>query len=270
MVKRKKYYDLVILVPVFNNYIGLLNTVKSISVTSKKNILIVIVDDGSDENQTVREEDLNFGFDIKILTLSENQGVEKALNIGLKIIFDNYEFDFFARIDSGDKCINGRFDKQFYRFDSDPDLMFLGTCAELVSESGEKLYIIEHAENYENIKKRMFINNNFVHPTLMIRGEFLKSAGYYSGDYPAAEDYEYCFRMLKMGKGENLNEVLLRKEYSLKSISVSRYKRQVLSRIKIIWRFREFSIYFFYGLIRNIVLLFLPHKFIERCKRIIG
>ena len=44
------------------------------------------------------------------------------------------------------------------------------------------------------MRKALYFNNCFVHPTWLWRAEALKAVGPYSLEYPAAEDYEFMRR----------------------------------------------------------------------------
>lgn len=67
----------------------------------------------------------------------------------------------------------------------------------------------------------------------MFRTVIIEDIGVYHTDFPAAEDYEFFFRIMNKYEVSNLDEVLICKEINPNSISLSRRKRQLYSRIKI-------------------------------------
>ena len=58
----------------------------------------------------------------------------------------------------------------------------------------------------------MHMNSCFPHPSVMFRTCILKDIGFYSTGYPAAEDYEFFFRISKKFRVSNIDEVLIRKK----------------------------------------------------------
>lgn len=257
-------YDVVVLIPVYNNLSGLKASIESIN-SKKYNIYILVIDDGSNQEELPKKQYFN-KENLEIKFLKENIGVIGALNYGLKYINNNLRCKYMARLDAGDICINNRIDRQVDWLENNCAISFVGSWALVVNSDDKLLYSLTFPKEYNKISKLMYLNNCFVHPSLIIRWEFLLSNGFYSKNYIAAEDFELCFRMIQKGIGVNLPEFLLKKVYLEGSISVKSFKRQVFNRIRIIWNFRRMNIYFFYGLSRNMIIFLIPHKFIEKLK----
>lgn len=79
----------------------------------------MIVDDGSFSKPTeeeLRDLCVNPRVQIEIIYLKKNQGIEHALNAGLKTVYQK-GYKFIARLDAGDECLPYRFSvqKQFFR-----------------------------------------------------------------------------------------------------------------------------------------------------------
>lgn len=253
--------NIILLIPHYNNIEGLKNSIKSIDETELE-VDLLIIDDGSKEENKPLQEDLekiykNGKIFIELLII--NGGVEKALNYGLEIIkFKTYQY--IGRLDCGDFCKKNKFQKQIQKLEENPEIALLGSWANVVSEDGKLLYVLSHPIDYETIKKKIFINSTFVHPTVVFRKSILDIVGNYPENYKYAEDYAFFFNIIKKCRVENYPEPLLDYVISEGSISSRKRKQQVKSRIKIIKDNFYFGFYPIYGLFRNIVLLFVSRR----------
>jgi hypothetical protein len=260
--------QIILLIPHFNNPSGLKASLLSINETSPIDVLIV--DDGSTEKLDLNElqEIYKFGK-IAIEFLSVNQGIEKALNFGLdKIRSMNYTY--IGRLDCGDFCKINKFSKQINSLEENPDVVLLGCWANVIDEKGNFLYELKPPTSYEKIKVKMYLNSAFVHPTVVFRSRIIDEIGYYPENYKYAEDYAYFFKIMKKYRIENYPEVLLDYVVSTESISSTKRKEQVMSRIKIIFDNFYFGFYPIYGLIRNSFLLLLSRNVANKIKQIIS
>lgn len=257
---------IIVLIPHFNSLNDLLKTLKSIN--EKIAIDILIVDDGSDLKPKKEEfEKIYKQGKLFIEILPENLGIEKALNFGLEII-SKTNYEFIGRLDCGDLCMPNKFTKQFIKLNNDKDLMLLGTWAKAVDSCGNFLYYIKPPIEFKVIKKKIFLNSTFVHPTVVFRKSILEYVGYYPENYKYAEDYAFWFKIIKKFKVENLPEYLLDYEINSQSISSLKRSQQVKNRIKIILKNFYFGYYPIYGLFRNFILLFFSRKKINKIKTI--
>lgn len=256
---------IVVLIPHFNNTSGLEQSIASIKETAKVDLMVV--DDGSlikpdlEHLRSIYKHGTLF-----IEYLPQNQGIEKALNHGLKKI-EEMSYEFIGRLDCGDFCKPNKFDKQIQYLNSHPETVLLGTWANIIDEESNFLYVLKHPTAYEDIQKKMYLNNSFVHPTVVFRKKILKEVGYYPEDYHYAEDYAYFFKILKKWKVENYPEALLDYVVAENSISSTKRKQQVKNRIKIIRSNFYFGFYPIYGLLQNTILLFMSRKTTTFLKR---
>src|SRR5882672_5841045 len=94
--------DFALLIPCYNNFAGLIESLKSVSYKNY-NYLIVVVDDGSAEPLTTDDIKKEIGIDKPIVVLSneKNLGITKALNKGLAWIEENTSSKYIARLDCG-------------------------------------------------------------------------------------------------------------------------------------------------------------------------
>ncbi|WP_417876047.1 glycosyltransferase [Winogradskyella sediminis] len=258
---------IIVLIPHYNNFEDLILSIKSIN--ESINVDILIVDDGSNSSVPVKSELENFYQHGKIFLdiLEENKGIEFALNRGLELI-ESMDYEYIGRLDSGDFCIKDRFKKQISYLETNKDTYLLGTWVNVINADKELSYVLKHPISYNEIKKKMFTNSMFVHPSVVFRKSILKNVGYYPTNYKAAEDYAFFFRIVNNYKSENLPEALLNYVIDDKSISSTKRKLQVKSRIRVILYNFRFGFYPIYGLVRNVLLYFISRKTSHNIKRI--
>jgi len=258
--------EIALLIPHFNDIEGLKKTLSSVS--DIEPLDLVVVDDGS--RIKPNEEELKKEFpqfkNIKVIYLQENRGIEEALNEGLKFILEK-DYKYVARCDCRDVNAPERFKIQKKFLEEHPDVCLVGCWAHFVSPSGEKVFSFKPPVHHEDIKKYFFINSPFLHPSVMFRTEVIKKVGFYPKNYEGAEDYAYFFKIAKVCKTANIPDFLIECELNPKGISLSKRRRQILSRLKVLIHNFEPNPYWFYGLIRNTILLFTPYKLVELLKR---
>jgi len=160
-----------------------------------------------------------------------------------------------------------RVNKQVEYLENNVDVQLLGTWAEAIDPVGMPLYQLHLPTDHDQIAKMMYLNNMFIHPTVMFRTSALDVIKEYPYEYPAAEDYAFFFKFVKQFKTANLSEVLVQFEVNpTKGISSTKRKEQLLSRIKIIKENFKISYYPILGIARALALLCIPRKYIEILK----
>ena len=143
---------------------------------------------------------------LKIVSLSVNQGLGKALNEGLKYC----SYDLVVRMDTDDIAKPNRFEKQLKAFNNQSDIDIVSSWIdEFEGDTNHILSIRKlpeyHKEIYKFAKKRNPIN----HPAVMFRKSSVLTAGGYK-HFPLFEDYYLWVRMLMNGaKFYNIQESLL-------------------------------------------------------------
>lgn len=240
------------------------------SIDEENHVDILVVDDGS--VLKFNEDDLISNYKkgkIFFEYLNENQGIGMALNKGLEII-QKKRYEFVGRLDCGDYCLKNRFEKQLNYLNENPELKLLGSWANIVNENRDKMYELRHPTDYNEIRKKMYLNNMFVHPSVVFRANILKEVGFYPEKYRmASQDYAFFFKISKKFKVENYPELLVDYVISPKSISSTKRKLQVKNRIKIIIDNFYWGYYPIYGLLRNISLFFISRNVSVKLKEIL-
>lgn len=143
---------------------------------------------------------------LKVIPLSENQGLGKALNEGLK----HCSYDLVARMDTDDVAKPKRFEKQIAVFYAHPEVDVVGAWIDEFEEKIENVKSVRvlpkmNDEILKFAKKRSPIN----HPVVMFRKLAVQKSGGYQ-HFPLFEDYYLWVRMLLNGvQFYNIPESLL-------------------------------------------------------------
>lgn len=230
---------------------------------------VVIVDDGSQppiQKQTNWPQQLN----IVLLRLSENKGIEHALNHGLDYIAA-HKYDFIARLDAGDLCVNQRLSKQLDYLQQHPACALVASYAEFYDfQQQRSVFIFRPPTTHKAIQRQMHVNSCFCHPATMFRVDAIRQIGHYSSDYHAAEDYDLFFRMVKQFKTAVLPEVLLVTEQTTQGISSLKRKQQLRMRLKIQCKnFAPLCSYSYWGICKTVILYAIPRTFVTHIKQLL-
>lgn len=169
---------------------------------------VILVKDGpltNDLNDVIKNFSLLYK-ELKVIPLSKNVGLGKALNKGLTYC----SCEIVARMDTDDIAYKDRFEKQIKILETHPDIDVVGAWISEFEGSIDNILSIRkvpesHLEIYNWARKRCPMN----HPVVMFRKEAVIQAGGYKHFY-LFEDYYLWIRMLIEGaKFYNIQECLL-------------------------------------------------------------
>lgn len=211
---------------------------------------IVLVKDGP---LTVELEDIINKYIInfpkfKIIPISVNQGLGKALNEGLKAC----TYDLVARMDTDDIAKPNRFEKQIAIFEKMPEVDVVGA------------WIDEFEDNYNNVistrklpefQKDIYrfakMRNPINHPVVMFKKNAVLAAGGYQ-HFPLLEDYYLWVRMLIGGaKFYNIQESLLYFRFSAAMLKRRGGWRYAINEMKFQYRMWKMSFISLGDLLKN-------------------
>ena len=91
-----------ILIPVYNDWQStskLINEINDLSVNPKFEISIIVVNDASNHDQLIENNDLVNIFSLKIINMKKNQGHARCIATGLKYIYEKENFDYVIPMD---------------------------------------------------------------------------------------------------------------------------------------------------------------------------
>jgi glycosyltransferase involved in cell wall biosynthesis len=258
---------LAILIPVFNDQSGLDLALDSIVLPEDMGATVIVVDDGSEK--IIEIDASKYNFDFEIITLEENQGIVVALNKGLSFILEN-GYDYIARLDSGDAMLAKRLRLQMDKLDERPELMLVGGAVKFVNSDGTG-FEVQKPINKIDIMKRFWSNSPFCHTAVMFKACVIKEVGFYNENYPAAEDYDFFWRISNRFEVMNIGDVVVNVDNNPLGISISRRKTQLKSRLKIqLENFEKLEFRSYLGIMKTLILFIAPVKLLGIIKRKLG
>jgi glycosyltransferase involved in cell wall biosynthesis len=201
-----------ILMPVFDTPAAYLSECwESIRAQTFREWELVMVDDGSRAGETIAEIDRIAGDPrVVVVRLDENQGIAPALNAGLS----RCRGRLVARMDSDDKMMPTRLQRQFAYLQDHADVTVLGTQLQAVDWETDRLLsptkhpeqvTEEYIKHQRNTSEIWFLN----HPTAMMRRREVMNLGGYP-TYRIAQDLGLWLKVVRAGlKIHNLPTVEL-------------------------------------------------------------
>lgn len=197
----------------------------------------------------------------------QNMGAVAGLNKAIKMAIDDGA-ELIAINDADDIPYPNRFHDQISAFQADPALGIVGGGADMVDyETGKLLWQTHHASDDAGIRRANKKNSTFVHSTVVYRAEVFKEAGFYNPD-AYAYDYDMISRALAAGfKAANVPSIVLKYNIRENSMSVSKRRTQVASRMQVQLKNFEFSsIWSYLGLARSALAYVSPNTMASNFK----
>ncbi len=189
-----------VLLPVRNEERHLPAALASLARQTLRNRELVAVDDGStDATPQILDEAARHDPRVRILK-SPARGLVAALNDGLALC----RAPLVARMDGDDVCHPQRLGRQAAFFEQHPEIDLLACAVRHFPrpriQGGMKAY-----EQWQNglccdaaIRRDLFVESPFAHPSVMFRKEAILAAGAYR-DLGWAEDYDLWLRLARRG-----------------------------------------------------------------------
>ena len=206
-----------VIMPAYNveKYIGL--SIESILNQSYKDFEFIIIDDcSSDKTLSIIQNFAKQDKRIVLLRNSENMGVTKSLNKGVKEAKGSY----IIRMDADDWSYPDRFALQIKLMQDNTNVVVSGSYIEVCDSQLKTKYIRKYNIDNISIRKHIFRYSPFAHPATIWRSDILKKERY-NERISVCQDYELYFRMGKIGTFMNLNKTLLKLRMHEGSVSVT-------------------------------------------------
>lgn len=216
--------DISIIIPVYNCELYLEQCIKSIQAQTIKNIEIICIDDGSQDNSAEILHQLASGDDRIIIFRQKNQGAGNARNVGLQ----NACGEFVAFMDADDYYINKsglecmisacrewQVDACASILTHDVDgIIKKSAMGELVTKNSKKGicnykdYQLDYYFYTFIFKRSILIDKKVFFPNFIFYEDpvFLVNALYHCVQFIAVDKEVYCYRMPKYGKRFNENK----------------------------------------------------------------
>lgn len=228
---------------------------------------VIVVDDGNPAppRLAILEQACSKNVRVLLFSLDRNQGIEAALNHGLRVALAR-GYAHIGRLDSGDTVVANRFARQ-RRYMDEHSLDVCGTWTDFVTPAGERLFTLRHPVEHGQLIGAIKMYNPFVHPSVMMRRDYVVRNGLYPVDFPALEDWAYFMRGRKIGKMGNVPEVMTIYVVSPSSISSRRRVQQSMSKLKLQLAYFEFNSASVLGLLRSLAAMLFSRNALTVLKR---
>lgn len=216
-----------VVMSVFNPGPDLARAVGSVLAQTLAELELVLVDDAStDESARWMEELQERDHRVVVLHNQENLGLAASLNRGWR----RARGELVARMDADDESLPTRLELQVRKMEEEPGIAVLGTGVELVSADGMTLGTATRPESHEDLVGRIYRENPFFHPTVVMRKTFLEEVGGYDATLRRAQDLDLWLRSYRTHRFHNLQEPLLRYTVRKPTVRALAYGARVLFR----------------------------------------
>jgi glycosyltransferase involved in cell wall biosynthesis len=270
MIKSKPL-DFCLLIPCYNNFDGLLISLRTV-IYYPDRFVVLVVDDGS--TVPVTSASIKSGtkivFPLFVLRNEVNNGITAALNNGLKWIQENVVANYIARLDCGDLCAPDRFYKQMDFMRSHTDVGLLGSWCVFADRTNSFQYQYKTPTRHSRIKRAMHFRNVFIHPTVIFETGLLKKVGNYPTSFAHAEDYAFFYQLIEITHSHILDEFLMTCEINDKGISLKNRQRQLASRARIIMKYGTNPLLKVVGVLRIYALRLLPKTLALQLRKLVN
>ena len=170
---------------------------------------IVLVKDGklsSELEQIITHWQNKLNSKFIVIALSENLGLGKALNEGLK----HCHYSWVFRMDADDICLPDRFEKQLAFIQEHPDIALFSSQIEEFDETmSNSLGVKSVPITCDEIYSSALLRNPFNHMTVAYKKSIIEQVGGYK-HHLYMEDYNLWLRVISKGyKVRNLPDVLV-------------------------------------------------------------
>lgn len=213
-----------IILSVYNGEKYLDDSISSVLSQSYKHFELIIINDGSSDNSISIITEWSKKDKRIVVVDKKNTGLTSSLNIGLEKSNGKY----IARIDADDVWLSSKLESQVDFMEKHPEIVLLGTGTNFINEDGEVLNQNEVKQPTTDLELRKIYlyKNPFVHSSVLFRTSTMISLGPYNVNYKYAQDYEFWYRMMKVGHIAILPEVLISRRLTDNMIGVKKNRQQ--------------------------------------------
>jgi hypothetical protein len=193
-----------VIIPVYNKREYIEETICSVLRQELKDLEIIIINDGS------TDESLDVVGEIKDKRLrvfsQPNFGVERARNFG----FSQSVGSFIVFLDADDLMKSNRLIHQLQLFNSNENLVLVGTWANVIDKSGNVIGSIRPPTSNTALQIAHLFRNQFVNSSVMVKRTAIEKSMIFdeSRGKRFAEDYDLWLRVSKSGLIANIPEEL--------------------------------------------------------------
>lgn len=194
-------YPISVIMPVYNMEAYVAAAIDSILNQTFSDFEFIIVNDGS----TDRSRDIIHSYRsdsrIAVLNLAQQRGNNVARNRGMNQARGRY----ICVMDADDIASPERLKVEFEYMESHPNVLAAGTHYSFMGTGYEPV----KPQDYDRIREALLTVNCFLHPSLIIRTDCLRSIGGYDESLLYSSDYDLMCRLALIGPIVNLPDNLM-------------------------------------------------------------
>lgn len=196
-----------IVIPVFNGSNFLREAVDSALSQTYENIEIIIVNDGSDDNNKTEEIALSYGNKV-VYIKKANGGVASALNCGIS----KMKGEYFSWLSHDDIYMPNKISKQIEFLQQcrhDPCIIYSKSCY-FDEDSNDCREIWSITDKDKPIRYLLTVESNLHGCSLLIPRQAFEDCGMFNEKLRTTQDYELWFRLARRYKFEYLDICLVK------------------------------------------------------------
>jgi len=213
-----------VVLAVYNGERYLEQAVRSVLSQSLPDFELIVVDDGSTDSTPDLLQALSRTDERIVVLRQRNAGLAASLNRGIGLAKGAY----VARQDADDVSCADRFARQFARLKADGTVAAIGTCADIINESGAVIGRLTVAAGAAEVRHGLLtIVRTPVHGSMMIRRRALEATGGYREAFRTSQDYDLWLRMASSYDLDNLPDVLYQWRLAPGSVHTARQATQL-------------------------------------------
>lgn len=217
-----------VLMPVYNEEPTLLDQAcQSILAQSFVDFEFVIVDDGSQRQETVTWLQAATGIDSRLRILHEShRGLTATLNVGLS----HCRGVFICRQDSDDWSDPERLACQVEFLQQHRNVGVVGSRVALHQYDGTPLWMNRLPTDPQSVAIAFDHMNPFCHGAICFRRDAAAAIGGYREEFSTSQDYDFLWRLCDRFGGANIPKALYHHRFTPASISANRGRDQAVNR----------------------------------------
>ncbi len=142
---------------------------------------------------------------------NENRGLARSLNELLTEEVLPQKYEYIARMDADDICVENRFEQQVLFLEENPMIDIMGGFIDEIDENDNFIQKVTYPTNHNDMKDFFGKRNPLAHMTVMFRKSYFEKAGIYPEDTNLDEDTMFWFKGFKNNcMFANIPEVMVR------------------------------------------------------------
>lgn len=239
-----------VVIPLFNSKETYINCITSVidQTINPENLEIILVDDCSFDKkyiQNIPKIFTNTNISYKIIEHKENKGVGAARNTGII----HSKGKYIALLDSDDKWMPDKLEKQLAIFNNYEDIIMVGTLSTM-PESIIPPFTNKRLKELNISIKQQLLKNYFQPSTVLIKSDVFNHFGWPNRRY--AEEGDVFLRLFDFGKLYLINEILVdysngKKGFGVSGLSSNIHKTQKeeIKNIQSVYARKQISFFIF-------------------------